>query len=297
MAWLLRSATNPATSMTATDRHYRPNGVGPRDAAGVVGAIGGCQHDAMVLRAPIGRDDSALAMLHRVADEVGHRLGSVTDWSQSGIRAGQYLADLHADEVAVDMLVGAGFAVLSEESGRTGDADRIVALDPLDGSTNASRGIPWFATSLCVVDADGPAAALVVNQSSGQRLEAVRGEGAWIGEHRLRVSGCGVLAEAVIGLSGLPARHGGWWQFRALGAAALDLGLVATGALDGYVDMSTDAHGAWDYLAGVLLVTEAGGVVADGVGRDLVALDHADRRTPIAAATPELLDVLMESRR
>jgi len=251
----------------------------------------------MVQRAPIGGDDPTLDVLHRVADEVGRRLSAVTDWSQSGIRAGQYLADLHADEVAVGMLVDAGFAVLSEESGRTGDGDRIVALDPLDGSTNASRGIPWFATSMCVVDDDGPVVALVVNQSSGQRMEAVRGHGAWIGEHRQRVSSCLALSDAVIGLSGLPARHGGWWQFRALGAAALDLGLVATGSLDGYADMSIDAHGAWDYLAGVLLVTEAGGAVADAVGRDLVALGHGDRRTPVAAATPALLDALIGSRR
>ena len=42
---------------------------------------------------------------------------------------------------------------------------------------------------------------------------------------------------------------------------------------------------------------EAGGVVADAFGRDLVALDHEDRRTPIAAATPELLEVLLGYRR
>ena len=44
--------------------------------------------------------------------------------------------------------------VLSEESGRTGvdDSDVVVVVDPLDGSTNAARGIPWFATSLCAVD-------------------------------------------------------------------------------------------------------------------------------------------------
>ena len=105
------------------------------------------------------------------------------------------------------------------------------------------------------------------------------------------------LSDAVVGISGLPPRAADWWQFRALGAAALDLGLVAGGSLDAYADMSVDAHGAWDYLAGVLLVTEAGGVVADGRGRELVALDHADRRSPVAAATPELLEAVLETRR
>src|SRR6266508_5136709 len=129
-------------------------------------------------------DNPDLSLLHRVASEVGGRLGTVTDWGESGVRPGQYLADVHVDEVAVNILLDAGFAVLSEESGRSGRGDRIVVLDPLDGSTNASRGIPWYATSMCVVDDDGPAVALVVNQASGERFGAVRGEGAWIGEQR-----------------------------------------------------------------------------------------------------------------
>ena len=53
----------------------------------------------------------------------------------------------------------------------------------------------------------------------------------------------------------------------------------------------------WDYLAGALLCTEAGVSVADALGRDLVALDHGDRRTPVAAATAELLEVLGQYRR
>lgn len=241
-------------------------------------------------------DDPALAVLHRVADEVAAVLRSVTDWGQSGVRAGQYLADVAVDQVAINVLLDAGFAVLSEESGRTGDGDRIVVLDPLDGSTNASRGIPWFATSMCVVDDAGPAVALVANQASGDRLEAVRGHGAWIGDRRLAVSGCRELAAAIVGISGRPTDDWGWAQFRALGAAALDLGLVATGSLDGYVDMSVDAHGSWDYLGGVLLVMEAGGAVTDAFGRDLVALDHDDRRTPLAAASAGLLDVIATRR-
>ena len=65
----------------------------------------------------------------------------------------------------------------------------------------------------------------------------------------------------------------------------------------GWVDMNDQAHGVWDYLGGVLLCTEAGARVADAAGRDLVALEHADRRTPVAAATPELLEVLLDYRR
>jgi myo-inositol-1(or 4)-monophosphatase len=241
-------------------------------------------------------DDPVLNVLHGVADEVALRLRGITDWTQSGRRDGQYRADVEVDDVAVDLLTSAGFAVLSEESGRSGDGDRIVVLDPLDGSTNASRGIGWYATSMCVIDDDGPAAALVANQATGERFEAIRGAGAWLGDRRLQASGCTEIGDAVVGVSGRPVGEWRWRQFRALGAAALDLALVAGGSLDGWVDMSTDAHGVWDYLGGVLLCSEAGAVFADAIGRELVTLDAAQRRTPIAAATPKLLDVLLARR-
>ena len=61
---------------------------------------------------------------------------------------------------------------------------------------------------------------------------------------------------------------------------------VADGVLDGFVDCSVDAHGPWDYLGGMLICREAGAVVADALGRDLVVLEHAGRRTPVAGATP-----------
>ena len=105
-----------------------------------------------------------------------------------------------------------------------------------------------------------------------------------------------MLGDSVIGLSGLPDRHLGWAQFRALGAAALDLCAVADGTLDGYVDCSVDAHGSWDYLGGLLVCREAGASVADAHGRELVSLDHGARRTPVAGATPDLLAALVAAR-
>lgn len=243
-------------------------------------------------------DDPALTVLHRVADEVARRLGTITDWGMSGVRPGQYLADVAVDDVAVEMLLAAGFGVLSEESGHTAaERERVVVIDPIDGSTNASRGIPWFATALCVVDHAGPAVALVVNQASGQRIEAVRGGGAWIGERRLETSGRRWADGAVVGVNGRPPADAGWWQFRALGASALDLALVATGSFDGFVDFDVEAHGVWDYLASTLICAEAGAHVADAQGRDLVVIDHDARRTPVAAATPDLLDTLLALRR
>jgi fructose-1,6-bisphosphatase/inositol monophosphatase family enzyme len=72
---------------------------------------------------------------------------------------------------------------------------------------------------------------------------------------------------------------------------------VAEGTLDAYVDCSPSAHGPWDYLGGALVCAEAGAVVDDAFGRGLSILDHQARRTPVAAATPELFDALVSARR
>jgi myo-inositol-1(or 4)-monophosphatase len=240
-----------------------------------------------------GEPESWLGLLHDTADTVAAALRSVVDWGPSGRRPGQYSLDLATDEAALGVLGRAAVGVLSEESGRSGPRWPVVVVDPVDGSTNASRGIPWFATSLCLVDRDGPAAALVVNQATGLRFHAWRGGGAWSGSRRLLPSGCTALGEGIVGVSGPPPPSPGWAQFRALGACALDLCAVAAGVLDGYLDCVRDAHGVWDYLAGMLICQEAGAAVADAHGRDLIALDHRARRMPVAAATPEVMAALV----
>jgi myo-inositol-1(or 4)-monophosphatase len=243
-------------------------------------------------------DDTLLSLLHDTADAIGGALGDLEDWGLAGTRAGQYRSDLAADAAGLAVLESAGVGVLSEESGRhRPDSAITVVMDPLDGSTNASRSIPWFATSLCAVDADGARAALVVNLVSGEVFEAVRGGGAMRDGRSIRPSASTELSDSIVGLSGYPPRHLGWRQFRALGAAALDLCAVATGVLDGYLDCSWDAHGSWDYLGGMLVCIEAGASVVDAEGRELVVLGHDDRRTPLAAGTPDLLGELVAARR
>lgn len=244
-------------------------------------------------------DDAALLdVLHDAATAVREALDGVTDWGSAGTHAGQHHSDLAADAAAVAVLQRAGLGVLSEESGVTdGDRSTVVVLDPLDGSTNASRGLPWYATSLCAVDGDGARAAVVVDQAHGVRFEAVRGGGARVDGARLAPSRCDTLGDAIVGLSGHAPRPLGWGQYRALGAVALDLCAVAAGRLDAYVDCSESAHGAWDYLGGMLVCIEAGASVADAWDRPLVTLDHAERRTPVAAATPALLDAVIAARR
>lgn len=239
-----------------------------------------------------------LGLLHEVGDAVAAAMRTVTDWGPSGGRVGQYTLDVTADEAALAVLRRARVGVLSEESGfDPGDTDEIVVIDPIDGSTNASRGIPWFATSLCLVDSEGPAAALVVDQANGGRYSAVREGGAWCGERRLHPSGCTTLAEAIVVVSAVPPHDVGWAQFRSLGACALDLCALADGAVDGYVDFGGDQHGVWDYLGGWLICREAGIDVVDAFDRPMVHTEHIARRTPVAASSPELAASLLAARR
>ena len=245
-------------------------------------------------------DGELLELCAKVADAVGDALRDFDAWGQRGNRPGQYAADLVADAAALDVLSGSGVGVLSEESGaRDLDAPFVAVVDPLDGSTNASRGVPWYATSVCVVDELGPRAAVVANQVSGVRYSAVRGKGAFksaagegAGDTPIVPSSVARLGDAIVGLSGYPEAKLGWSQYRALGAAALDMCLVAEGVLDAYAVVGRSRLGSWDYLGGLLVCSEAGAAVAEATGRGLVILDHNARRAPVAAATPELLDEL-----
>jgi fructose-1,6-bisphosphatase/inositol monophosphatase family enzyme len=237
------------------------------------------------------------ALLAEAAAAIRDALGSLDDWGPAGTKPDQYRSDLAADAAAVKVLVAGGAGVLSEESGRHHPERHVtVVVDPLDGSTNAARGIPWYATSLCAVDADGPVHALVVNLANGTEFAAERGGGATCNGRPIAPSGRVAMRESLIALSGYPRSYLGWKQYRALGAAALDLCAVACGVVDGYLDCSRNAHGPWDYLGALLVCREAGAPIVDGEGRELVVLEHDARRTPVAAATPELLSELVEAR-
>jgi myo-inositol-1(or 4)-monophosphatase len=235
-------------------------------------------------------DEELLDVLNTAAGAVRGALDGLADWGPAGTRAGQYYSDLVADEAALRVLDAAGLGVLSEETGdHNRDREIFVALDPVDGSTNAARRLPWYATSLCALDEDGPRVGVVINLATGDRYEAIRGGGARHNGEAMGPTGCTTMSDALVGVVGYPSVHLGWRQVRALGAAALDLCAVASGQLDAFIDCSITGHAPWDFLAGVLICTEAGAPVVDRIERDLVVRAGAERRSPIAAATPELL--------
>ena len=253
-------------------------------------------------------------MFDAVAADIRTALGGVDDWGLSGQKDTQYHHDVAANDAAIDRLLDAGVGVLSEETGlHEPDREVVVVIDPVDGSTNASHGLPWYATSLCAVRDGFAEAALVMNLATGTTYRAQPGVGASrdgipLSGQRSRLdmqrgpsevqrgpSEVQSLSDAIIACSGLPLSEQRWRQFRVMGACALDMCAVADGSFDAYFDCG-DAHGVWDYLGALVVCREAGLEAVDAFGRDLVILDPEARRAPIVAATPELLSEVVALR-
>jgi myo-inositol-1(or 4)-monophosphatase len=239
------------------------------------------------------KPDELLAVFGDAADAARASLEPLSGAARREVteRPGQYALDLVADAAVLPVLHDAGVAVVSEESGRSSqdDAAITVVVDPVDGSTNCSRDIPYWSISLCALDDDGPLCALVANQATGVRTTAIRGKGAWRDGKALAPSAVRRVEDSVVSLSGIPSRLLPWQQYRALGSAALELCDVASGALDAYL---TSWQAPWDYLGGLLVCREAGAIVVEAHGDELVVFNPDARRQLIAASTPELLDAV-----
>jgi myo-inositol-1(or 4)-monophosphatase len=150
-------------------------------------------------------------------------------------------------------------------------------VDPLDGTTNFAHGYPCFAVSIGLVEDGEPIAAAVLNPIADELFTAARGEGAYLGQKRIRVSEIEKLSTSLVA-TGFPthARNSSvninyYWEFtlrshgvRRDGSAALDLASVAAGRFDGFWEFGLKP---WDTAAGVLLIEEAGGTVSDFAGQ------------------------------
>lgn len=184
--------------------------------------------------------------------------------------------------------------LLGEEgSERAGSSGVTWVIDPLDGTTNYLWGIPHWAVSIAAVGPDGGLAAVVLDPCSGECFAAGRGLGAWLGDRPMRVTRPAALDQALVGtgfnysaeergrqsqvLTGVMTRVR---DIRRFGAAALDLAWTAAGRLDAFFERGLER---WDWAAGALLVTEAGGAVQ--------VIDAAPPRPGgVVAAHPDLVD-------
>ena len=243
--------------------------------------------------------DNVLEIFHEIAGEIRSGLDELEDWGLSGGHPGQYIHDVVADEIAIPILWGAGLGIVSEESESQGlDRPVVAIVDPIDGSTNASLGIPWYATSLCAVDSEGLLASLVCNQATGNTYVAARGLGAELDGEPIKPSRKDKVRDSILVFNGLPHSYFGWKQYRAFGSAALDLCSVADGTFDGFADFSSGLA-LWDYAGAALVCSESGVVISETDGTKLdfgnLLKTPSSRIRLLAAGTPPLHENLIDS--
>lgn len=188
-------------------------------------------------------------------------------------------ADKKAEKTIFEELSRArpGYGFNMEEAGLVAGADKSHTwhIDPLDGTSNFLHGLPIFAVSIGLEREGQLVAGVVYNPATDDMFVAEKGQGAYFNNRRMRVAARRSLSESMVAC-GIPplarardhesfkrelavamARIG---NIRRLGAAALDLAMVACGRFDGYWERGINT---WDVAAGVVLVREAGGFVSD----------------------------------
>ncbi len=195
------------------------------------------------------------------------------------------IADKRSEKLLFEELRTArpDFGFLMEEHGEVaGKRDDIrFIIDPLDGTTNFLHGIPHFAMSIAVEEREEITAAVIYAPLSDELFWAEKGQGAFLNDSRLRVSGRTKMEDAVLA-TGVPFLGCDGHELfmaelkeiapqvagiRRFGAATLDLAYVAAGRYDGFWESGLNA---WDVAAGALLVREAGGYVTDYSGKQNV---------------------------
>ena len=214
------------------------------------------------------------------------------------------LADKKAEEAILGGMSGVpGLRILSEEAGERGpsDSELLAIVDPLDGSSNYSHGIPFYCASVGVLDGRGLASlrvALVRNLVNGDVYYAEKGKGATKNGLRISTSRVADIHTAVAGADlSRTSRRGVERQAGLvssvarqvhLGANALELCLLAEGAIDLVVDSRGRAR-VVDFAGGGLIAKEAGAVITTPQGGALAPpISMTSRFDFVASANPEL---------
>ncbi len=191
-----------------------------------------------------------------------------------------------------------GDSMIGEEDGGSASAS-VWVVDPIDGTTNFIHGGPRWCISLGYVR-DGKIKAGVIYSPEDQRLfSARRGAGARLNGEIMEVSRLrhGVAPLIEVGRADrtpiakyaelLTRLDNLGLTFRRRGSGALGLAEVAAGLQDGFVEL--EIH-AWDCMAGIILVEEAGGRC-----NDFLANDGLTRGNLLVSGTPEVWERLMQA--
>lgn len=187
-------------------------------------------------------------------------------------------ADHRSEEIIFEELSKArpDYSFLMEERGAQGnkDAEFRWIVDPLDGTTNFLHGVPHWNITIALEQKGEIIAGIVYAPVTDEMFRAEKGQGAFVKNKRLRVSGRTVLSDAVF-LTGEPRRvpdeqslffgeyaavQRAGPSLRRFGSAALDLAYVAAGRAEGFWERNLKP---WDVAAGSLIVKEAGGFTGD----------------------------------
>ena len=167
------------------------------------------------------------------------------------------------------------FGFLMEESGEVKgeDTNNRWVIDPIDGTTNFLHGIPHFCISVALQRQHEILAGVIYDPIKNELFYAEKGQGAFMNDIRLRVSGRRKLEDSLLGVGGASIKRdtNEYYTYhqrvspyvasmRQSGSAALDLAYVAAGRFDAFFD--THLH-PWDMAAGIILIREAGGDVID----------------------------------
>ena len=167
-------------------------------------------------------------------------------------------------------------AILTEEAGRIGapKSDYLWIIDPLDGTLNFMHGLPQYAISIALSYRGEIVIGVIYDVAKNELFTAEKGKGAYLDNHRIRVSDTKDMNRALIG-TGFPFRRTDDFKsymqafmrvtertagVRRPGSAALDLAWVAAGRYDGFWESGLSK---WDIAAGGLMVLEAGGLITD----------------------------------
>lgn len=184
--------------------------------------------------------------------------------------------DQVAEDLIIDYLTSHALCgtIISEEQGvvTVGDHPGTIFLDPVDGTYNAVKGIPFYALSIAYEENGVIEKGFVRDLSHGESFAAIRGKGAFLNGNPIRVSRTALLEKSAMSIYGrkfnpstvlmLGQKIRRW---RLFGASALELCYVACGRTDGFIDIRNTLR-VTDAAAGMLICEEAGGLVTDNHG-------------------------------
>jgi len=211
------------------------------------------------------------------------------------------LIDKFAEDIAVKKLEdfhgeGNEFTLISEELGtrKFGESKNIILIDPLDGSENAKRGLPFFSVSIALIEGEklkNTTVGYVLNLMNGDEFYAIKDDGAFFNDIKIKKIKPKISKNSNLGVVGIeaPVRDSLSYiskigefseRIRIMGSLALDICYTASGAYDACVFPFKSR--SVDFAAGKLILEEAGGIITDFSGKNL------DNITPGVEKTTEI---------